>query len=366
MFDSALQRWKQIEDLFDEQIKTQLILDSLLNQTPENIYESIKNSSYLKENQYDRLSRKIISSFLCHPQIISKYQMLCHLLSNNLTQTKQKQDFTRTLKETLHVLSNSHIISSYSHYINYFLEGMDDNSIYNNHPNKIISMLLNDDIISLQKLAQDPLFSSDDVITLEENSYFFEPHFQTKIINLAAYFGAIKCFKFLLLNGARLFPSGNYQINESESIENMAILGGNLEIVEIIYSLGFSSFSLSTATLAHQNDIFFWIIEHGFNQSENYIPVLYAAAISNNLPIIIYCLKQGDDINSSPFNPLGAAVKSGNIEAVELLLTRRRLDVNITFQTFTPYEIAQRNNDKILEEIIKSHPSFHRVLKKIK
>ena len=92
------------------------------------------------------------------------------------------------------------------------------------------SIIDNDDSDALQEYLSHPSRSVD-------MTFFTIPHFSmyscpisgdVSLIDYAAYRGMVKCFKYLLLNGAKLTKGG-----EATSM-TYAICGGNIEIIHIV------------------------------------------------------------------------------------------------------------------------------------
>ena len=74
------------------------------------------------------------------------------------------------------------------------------------------------------------------------------------ILNYAAAYGSLKCFKYLLLN--------NNDIND-ETLE-LAIYGGNIEIIKIVYQKNEfhnneKQNDIIFAIRKHKNDLFDWL-----------------------------------------------------------------------------------------------------------
>ena len=116
------------------------------------------------------------------------------------------------------------------------------------------SLIIKDDVDSLQKLSSNPKIhiSEERVFIKLDNSFRckkIEP--ECNAIECAAFYGSLKCFKFLLLN---------IKLN-SENLAKYAIAGGNPEIIHICeqQKCNFKD-TLDIAIAFHHNDIVQWIV----------------------------------------------------------------------------------------------------------
>lgn len=195
----------------------------------------------------------------------------------------------------------------------------------------LITIILNDDIESLQKVTIDPHFDFDQLI----QPSFFEicPFIQNEptLIDVSAFFGSLKCFKYLLLNGSNL----SLPDRSNEILPHFAIAGGNVEIIRICNQKKLSlSGTPQIASLFHRNDIIDWLIEGECQEAGDYTKnngtIIQNAAVTNNLNAIKMCLEQKVDVNEGNMRKtsLQSACENGNIESVLLLLTSNDIDIN--------------------------------------
>lgn len=117
-------------------------------------------------------------------------------------------------------------------------------------------------------------------------------------LQIAAFFGSIRCFKYLLLNGARL-DNNDF---EGKTIVHFAVAGGNNEIIRILHQMNISfSGTLQVAALFHRNDVFNWILENNISQLDEFHEVtgyvIHQASISMNYSILNLCFSQNIDVN---------------------------------------------------------------------
>jgi ankyrin repeat protein len=212
----------------------------------------------------------------------------------------------------------------------------------------LISAIRNDDIDGLVEFSKSPLFNVDDRITPSAHlpSALLQCH--PTLIQAAALFGSIKCFRFLVLNGADLHAIDN----NSLSLPQFAVAGGNIEIIRLCEQYGLNFFgALHTAAQFHRNELFYWLSETLFPDPNEFDATgqscLHAACESNNLYALQRCLASGADPNLPSFRgwtPLRMAVRHGHFECVRLLFEVGDLDPNPrTHNGVTPLHLAAKH-----------------------
>ena len=140
-------------------------------------------------------------------------------------------------------------------------------------------IIVNDDVKKIIYSSIDEDFFNSE-ITLNKGPYAQN----ISLLDLAAKAGSVKCFKYLLLNGACV----------SDKTADYAVEGGSLEIVEMCYQEGcdFSN-SLKIAIKAHRNDIAEWILSNFAVVA----PDLFLCITSFNTLALVYFVEHGLDIN---------------------------------------------------------------------
>ena len=112
---------------------------------------------------------------------------------------------------------NKEITPEQQRRIHFFTTGYEENSIQ--------EVIKYDNISAFQKLvAEDDFEWNGDLRVCEQDILDKEKNFMLNIIQFAAYYGAVNCFKFAVVNKQQ--PSSN--------TETMAIIGGNNEIIHIL------------------------------------------------------------------------------------------------------------------------------------
>lgn len=118
------------------------------------------------------------------------------------------------------------------------------------------SYIMEDDVDSLQKLSSNPKFQfTKELVLLKIDNSFksMKINIECNAIESAAFYGSLKCFKFLLLN-IKL---------SSRNLAQYAIAGGNTEIIHICeqQKLNFRN-TLNIAVAFHHNDVAQWIVDN--------------------------------------------------------------------------------------------------------
>lgn len=119
------------------------------------------------------------------------------------------------------------------------------------------------------------------------------------IIQCAALFGALKCFKHLLLEGAQLSKEDFV----GHSVCDAAVAGGNLEILRLLEQndLPFDG-AIKTATEYHRNEVVEWLLTTGkcsLVDEKGACPLLNISVMSNNYPVFDMCMAESVDLMKS-------------------------------------------------------------------
>lgn len=122
----------------------------------------------------------------------------------------------------------------------------------------------------------------------------YTPFQQRNYIEMAAEFGAIKSFKFLLKSGFEL------NTNETLNVPRLAVVGGNEDILEIVLDAGYDiSFYINDAVEFRNNSI----VDYILNNYENHPKIsIFRSASGGNLEAVYYCVSNGVNINSIHIN----------------------------------------------------------------
>lgn len=221
-------------------------------------------------------------------------------------------------------------------------------------------------LIKYDKIETFSMYTNKPKFNIDQNiiSSIYEPSKILRegapLIHLAAFYGSIHCFKFLLLNGANL----QLRTDSNRRLAQYAVAGGNSEIVRICEQkqLDFSR-TLFVATLFHQNKIFNWI-----KDSRNY-PIderdqglgtpFHQAVVGYNMKMM-YDLIQNEGIDPNIVDqkkrtPLHYAALNNSTSSIKFLLSLKNINPNIRDNSDnTPFHYACKHCQKeIINEFLK-------------
>jgi ankyrin repeat protein len=214
----------------------------------------------------------------------------------------------------------------------------------------LIPRILEDDVDPLKVASQSPDFSTESRLkpTAFIPSTFLNS--QPTLIHVAAFLGAVNCFRFLLANGAELHAVDNV----GRTLPQFAVAGGNVDIIRECQRHGLDFFgTFHIAIQFHRHDIADWLRETILpdisSADLNGLTPLHVACRSNNLSEVVHLLELGADINCESYRgwtPLRMAVRGGHIECVNLLLSYNTCDIDRATRTgITPLHLAAKHGD---------------------
>ena len=154
---------------------------------------------------------------------------------------------------------------------------------------------------------------------------------QLTLIHVAAFYGAINCFRFLVMNNASLFLSDVRRFGNERDLVDFAVMGGNIEILRNCVQNGLPlKDAAHTAVAYHRNDVFHWLLENGNctlgDTDEDGLTLMNMAASCNNIAIARYLYDHNaappiDDREDRP-SPLFQACSVDCLSIVHLICTR--------------------------------------------
>ena len=166
----------------------------------------------------------------------------------------------------------------------------------NHHPINVA--IKNDDADEVQRIVSEECLDINETSkpSIFELSMFCQT--EPTLIQIAAFYGSVRCFKYFALNDADLQKCDE----ERKTTIQFAVAGGNYEIIRILQraNIDFSG-AANIATLYHRNEIFKWIydtIENNVKLIDEYHgSLLQSSCESNNLEVFQFCMEHGMDVN---------------------------------------------------------------------
>ncbi|OHT09025.1 hypothetical protein TRFO_22173 [Tritrichomonas foetus] len=174
----------------------------------------------------------------------------------------------------------------------------------NKHSNEILEFIRNDDLENFQKII---VLSNEDLNQLipmsfyQRDTIFKNGHYN--FIEYAAFYGAVKCFKFLLKNMAPISHK-----KKDNLLGKCAIAGGNFEIIHLCQQEK-SSFlcCLEYAIKYHKNDVAEWLIDNNYDE----ILLKHSTDLCirhYNIRVLLSIIKKGIVVSSGAYT----AIESSN------------------------------------------------------
>lgn len=162
--------------------------------------------------------------------------------------------------------------------------------------NEIIKVINDDDIDSLQRIVNSNLSSDYFQLKMRLHSEKDRFNYEMYLTDIAAYFGSLKCFKYLICNQAAV---GN-------DLPIFAILGQNYEIVHVCdqkYNSSFNNLCVEAAFMCHNVELFQWLTENKNFFNASYYSKLFIQCIkTSNYGIFNYIYEYCNDLNENLLN----------------------------------------------------------------
>jgi hypothetical protein len=125
----------------------------------------------------------------------------------------------------------------------------------------LISQIIADEVFTLKELSSHPAFTTETRIL--PKTFSPSPNLQHRptLIHIAALFGSIKCFKFLISLGVHLEVTDDKCL----TLTQFAVSGVNIEIIRLCEQFNLKFFESGITTIKyHRNEIFEWLAETKF------------------------------------------------------------------------------------------------------
>lgn len=198
----------------------------------------------------------------------------------------------------------------------------------------LLEILKDDDFDIFQVIESEPGFDYEQRIQPSIFDIHWIIYKSPTLFDYAAYFGSIKCFKYIFLNYIK--QKKVEQNKNAINVVHFAIAGGNIEIVRLLHTYDFDfTGAPHFAALYHRNEIFDWtvsVLEIPIKQYLHFdhASVLEYAAKSFNISAIDYCFDENifdDDPLNRQFTFLHFATENCIVEVVDYVLHKFEFDL---------------------------------------
>ena len=180
---------------------------------------------------------------------------------------------------------------------------------------------------------------------------------QPTLLHVAAYFGAEKCFGYLIENGADVHLCDE----TGKNLVYFAIAGGKLPIIKQCEALKVDFAGAEEAAAEyHRHDILSWL--RSKKPDENLYTIVHAATKFANIKILLSLLEEGVDVNvtnAQLWTPLHWAADYSNALMIEFFLSHKGVKVNAaTDQGHTPLHLTVQKDDMKGTLLLLAHPDI--------
>ena len=126
---------------------------------------------------------------------------------------------------------------------------------YEKFSDDVFITFIQDNVDTFIEKSSETTFNAKEMIEIDSSSplYYVKKSGSVSYLQAMAYFGAVKCLKYAILND-------DYSLKD---VEGYAVAGGNMEIIHLLEQKGISfSNCLEVAIMFHRNEICDWILLH--------------------------------------------------------------------------------------------------------
>ena len=228
------------------------------------------------------------------------------------------------------------------------------------NPLSLHYILRGDKLDELRNLAAHPNFD----VNTPVRSSIFEPSAilfdDPPMVCYAAFYGAVKCCQFLILEGADLTKTDA----RGRTLAQFAVAGGHIKSVRVVdsYNCDFTD-TIECAAEYHHSEILQWLHQNKANSGPRSGLMIHTAAYSNNVKHVMYCLSHGVNVNLPNENnktPLHIAAEGGFLDVLNLLLSQPDIDVNASdLCSQTPLHLAAVFGRTFSVRLLLSHPKIN-------
>ena len=200
----------------------------------------------------------------------------------------------------------------------------------------LFTQLKYDNIEAIIPFTQVPTFSFDNGTFSDFDPIEQIPNYHPSLIEIAALYGSIECFKFFFSNRVKI----------SDKILSFAIQGGNLEIIRILSREPNISFqyAIYDACKFLRNDVFNWLLLSIVDEDTiQYDALLDVALSSENFYVISMCLKH-NMTNTMP--AVVNAIENNKIDSI-LYLLQNNIPLEMTYKRVPLLLLAARSSEEL-------------------
>lgn len=300
----------QIPDEFRDIADLQAQLSELNKENYKEIFQSIKQNYINSIESFDLLVRISVDLI---PIRFAKIPLYAKLFKGLASENKEYLDIIRHCVD--YKLKHSTLENQKDGYRFFRSEmGFSKPIKFSN----LTNILINDDIEKLQELHGQPKFNI--------NELYYDGRISSitkcPLIKVAAYFQAVKCFKFLMLNS---------QFEFDESLFTSAIQGGNIEIirnieprVEVTRELAFDS------VIFWNNEVANWLeTSKGITAVDELNSFYMGAVQANNMGYVISSIENGMLKHYSEVFAIHGSATCGQYDMFRLFMSLNTNDINL-------------------------------------
>lgn len=226
----------------------------------------------------------------------------------------------------------------------------------------IMAVIKMDNDDQLQKMSAEIDFDVNQTIKFHNYENIVFPDDNPTLIQFAAYYGSVKCFKFLKVNGADL----TLTTKNGFTYAQFGVAGGDNEIIRILETSQCSfDGTLRTATQFHYPDLFTFLYtnkEPDLGSDPAVEAIIQSAAKTNNLEAVLFCLENKVNVNyidADDYTALHLAAKYGCDDVIRLLLAHKDIDINSGSNSRTPLDYAAANGYAESVRLLLSSPGIN-------
>ena len=192
------------------------------------------------------------------------------------------------------------------------------------NPSNIAKVIRNDEVERLQEMSSQANFDFNQIIppSLYERCSFVNNE-NVSLIDYSAFFGSIKCFQFLLLNGSKLENTFQY-----------AVAGGNHEIIHLCEQNHLSFEGIYEVLIEfHRNEIFRYFYEDKIIEKKDLTQLGEQCIHFSNYELLEYLEQEGMKIDKSAVT---RSMSVGNFFLLKHFHQDKNAPKNVLFELGNP------------------------------